>query len=233
MTRRLLFSLVALCVPCVSALAQPIVDLSKHVYPLARAVPSPRIVVDASDFPQGKAWGEEAAKVVSAWYPYVISLLATDDYKTPKEIRIVVKKEISAPAWASGNEITVSGKWITEHPDDLGMIIHELVHVIQSYPENKSDTGWLVEGIADYIRWWRYEPEAPRPKIDPEKNKYTDAYRVTGAFLAWAGKKYDLRLVPALDRALRRAEDPLPVFVKITGKTAQELWDEFAPKTAK
>jgi hypothetical protein len=66
--------------------------------------------------------------------------------------------------------ITISGKWITEHPDDLGMVIHELVHVVQGYPNSRHKAGWLVEGIADYIRWWRYEPEAPRPRIDPAKS---------------------------------------------------------------
>jgi hypothetical protein len=36
-----------------------------------------------------------------------------------------------------------------------------------------------------------------------------------------------MRLVPALDRALRKAEDPLPVFERVTGKDVETLWKEF------
>jgi hypothetical protein len=201
--------------------------LSRHVYPLSKPLVTPPIVVDASDMPSGQAWGDKAKEVATAWYPIITSLLATEDYKPRKEIKFVIKKEISAPAWAAGDTITINGKWITEHPDDLGMIVHELTHIVQSYPRNKANVGWLVEGIADYVRWWRYEPEAPRPKIDPEKNKYTDSYRVTAYWLAWVSRKYDMRLVPALDRELRKGEDPIPVFSKMSGKSPEELWKEF------
>lgn len=201
--------------------------LARHVYPLSKPLPVPVINVDTSDIPTAKAWGDKAKEVVIAWYPMVTSLLATETWKAPKEINIVIKKEISAPAWAAGNTITVSGKWITEHPDDLGVMVHELTHIVQSYPRNKVDTGWLVEGIADYVRWWRYEPEAPRPRINPEKAKYTDAYRTTAYWLAWVSRKYDMRLVPALDGALRKGDDPMPIFEKFTKKKADELWKEF------
>jgi len=143
----------------------------------------------------------------------------------------VFKKKIDVPAYASGGSITINGSWIAQRPDDLGMVIHELVHVIQQYPNSRTKPGWLVEGIADYIRWWRYEPElhagTGRTKIDPEKSKYTDAYRTTAMWLAWCSRKYDMRLVPALDKALREGQDPMPRFTELTGKSADELWKEF------
>lgn len=201
--------------------------LSRHVYPLSKPLPVPTINVDVSDIPSAKAWGDKAKEVVIAWYPTVTSLLSTQSWQAPKEINIVIKKEISAPAWAAGNTITVSGKWITEHPDDLGVMVHELTHIVQSYPRNKVNTGWLVEGIADYIRWWRYEPEAPRPRINYERAKYTDAYRTTAYWLAWVSRKYDMRLIPALDAELRKGADPMPIFTKFTKKSADDLWKEF------
>jgi hypothetical protein len=202
------------------------VDLAKYVYPLRPGLPTPPVTIDVSDAPETKAWAEAAKAIVEQWYPRVTSLLATEDYRAPKEIRLIVKKEISAPAWASSGDITINGKWITEHPDDLGMVVHELTHVVQGYSWDKTP-GWLTEGIADYIRWWRYEPEAPRPRIDPAKSKYTDAYRTTAYFLAWTSKKYDMRLVPSLDLAIRKETDPMPEFKRLTGKTADELWTEF------
>ncbi|MGV3614001.1 MAG: basic secretory protein-like protein [Fimbriimonas sp.] len=200
--------------------------LARHVYPLSPALTTPPVVIDVTDAPHTKAWAEKAKALVEAWYPTVTSLLATESYKPPKTIKLTFKKEISAPAWAANGEITINGKWITEHPDDLGMVIHELTHIVQSYSWNRTP-GWLTEGIADYVRWWRYEPEAPRPKVDPVKASYKDAYRTTAAFLAWSSRKYDMRLVPALDRAIRERRDPLAEFSRLTGKDVDALWAEY------
>jgi len=206
-------------------------DLTRHIYPLAKPLPTPPVVIDVSDFPEGEAWAKQAKALVETWYPTVTSWLATEDFKAPSEIKLVFKKEISAPAYASGGTITVNGKWITQRPDDLGMMIHELVHVVQQYPNSRNKPGWLVEGIADYIRWWRYEPELHstkgRTKIDVTKAKYTDSYRTTGMWLAWSSRTYHMGLVPALDRAMRKREDPMLVFKTLTGKDADELWKEF------
>lgn len=219
-------SALALLAACLVS-PQPSNGLDRHIYPLAEPKTCPPVVVDVSEFPEGEAWGNAAKGLVETWFGTLTTLLATEDYEVPDEIRLVIKKEISAPAWASGSEITISGKWITEHPDDLGVVIHELVHVIQQYPNSRTKPGWLVEGIADYIRWWRYEPEAPRPRIDPERNNYDNSYRTTAYFLAWTSRKYNMGLVPALDRALRKREDPMPVFKELTGKEPAELWKEF------
>ncbi len=212
-------------------------DLSKHIYPLSKPLASPPVVLDVTDFPEGKEWGEAAKGIVEKWFPIVTSWLSTESYKVPKEIRIVIKKEISAPAYASGGTITVNGKWITQHPEDLGMMVHELTHVVQSYPNSRLTPGWLVEGIADYTRWWKYEPELHagrgRTKINVEKAKYTDSYRTTAVWLAWSSRKYHMGLVPSLDRAMRKREDPLPIFKTLTGKEPQELWDEFVVEVKK
>ncbi len=130
------------------------------------------------------------------------------------------------------NTKSVSGPWITAHPEDLGMMVHELTHLVQQYPDFRGKPGWLVEGIADYTRWWRYEPETPRPKIDPLKNKYTDSSRVTAAFLAFLANKYDKGIVPKLDKTLREKTYTDAVWKEITGKDLDTLWNEFAPKPA-
>lgn len=202
-------------------------DFDRHIYPLSKPIEAPPVVLDVGEFPESKAWGEAAKAIVVKWFPIVTSMLSTQDYKPPREIRLRIVPTANVPAYASGNTITINGKWITERPDDFGMVVHELVHVVQQYPRNDKKPGWLVEGIADYIRWWRYEPEAPRPRIDYEKANYTDSYRTTAYFLAWVSRKYDMRLVPLLDLALRKAQDPMPVFEQLTGKDVEALWKEF------
>lgn len=208
------------------------VDQAKWIYPMAPAIAAPPMTVDTKDAPDLKEWGDKAKELATAWYPHVTQLLATKQhYKPIKQLRFVFRLKQDAPAWCSGEEISISAEWVRKHPDDFGMVIHEMTHAIQQYPSNKVDTGWLVEGIADYIRWWRYEPEAPRSRINFEKATFRDAYRTTAYWLAWTSKKYDMRLVPALDECLRKAEDPIPVIVKITGKEPQVLWDEFRAAT--
>ncbi len=202
-------------------------DLSKWIYPTAPAIAAPKVTVDAKDAPDLKEWGAKAVKLATDWFPHVTQLLSTQNWKPAKTLRFVFRLKQDAPAWCSGNEISISAEWVRKHPDDFGMVIHEMTHFVQSYPDNKNDTGWLVEGIADYIRWWRFEPESPRSKINFEKATYHDAYRTTAYWLAWVAAKYNRGLVPALDLNLRNAEDPIPTFAKLTGKEPQALWDEF------
>ena len=215
--------------------AAPLQDatLSKYVYPLAPPITRPPDVsIDVTDNPDAQAWAREAQKLVREWFPQVWRLLATEQTTPPREIKLIFRKSISAPAYAGGNAITVNGEWIRSHPDDLGMMVHELTHLVQAYPSGPNKPGWLVEGIADYIRWWRYEPEMPRTRIDPLKASYRDSYRVTAAFLAWITAKYDRRIVPVLDRSLRQGKYSDGIFKEVTGKDLDMLWSEFAPKPA-
>lgn len=210
-------------------------SLDRYIYPLSKPIEAPKISIDVKDAPDMQAWGEAARDLATAWFPKLCELLSTKDYKAPKNLRFVFRAKQDAPAYAGGGEISFNAEWIRKHPDDLGMVVHELTHIVQSYPRNRNDTGWLVEGIADYTRWWRYEPEAPRTPINFAKATYHDAYRTTAWFLAWTTHKYNQALVPNLDLALREAKDPMPVFVAMTGKSADDLWKEFAqaigPKT--
>ncbi|MDQ3815766.1 MAG: basic secretory family protein [Armatimonadota bacterium] len=208
-------------------------ELSKYIYPLAAPIPrEPTVTVDVSDNPEAQVWADEAQKLVSQWFPIVWRLLATDGVTPPQEIKLVFKKKIQAPAYAIGSSLFVNGEWISQHPDDLGMMIHELTHIVQRYPNKGNKPGWLVEGIADFIRWWRYEPEAPRTRIDPLKASYRDAYRTTAAFLAWVTAKYDRRIVPRLDKALREGQYTDDIFKEMTGKDLDTLWSEFSPRPA-
>lgn len=202
--------------------------LERHLYPLAPAMTAvPEVTIDVSDFPAGKAWAEKAQKVVVDWYPIVWRMLGTEDRTQPKTVKLVFKRTLNVPAYASGDTLTINGEWITRTPNDFGMMVHELTHLIQGYGGPGEHPGWLVEGIADYIRWWRYEPETPRTRIDPAKASYKDAYRTTAGFLAYVSAKYDRGLVARLDSALRKGKYTSAMFQDATGKDLDALWAEF------
>ena len=96
-------------------------------------------------------------------------MLPSDGFRPPTAIVLVFKKDMKGVAFTSGHQITIAADWVRRHPEDKGMVVHELVHIIQSYPPTRS--GWLVEGIADWVRFFKFEPETklapPDPKVPP------------------------------------------------------------------
>ena len=203
--------------------------LAPRLIPLARVVqPVPEFELDTRDVAEdvaAVAWGQHAQSLCEEWFSVLCAHLATEEWKPPQKIRLVMKRELEVPGYTSGRTITVSAKWINEHPDDFGLVIHELTHIIQNYPPGQP--GWLVEGVADYVRYWKYEPEMPRRRIDDKRARYTDSYYTSAAFLAWTAHRYDRRLLRRLDSALRKGEYKDELFEEITGKPLDKLWEEF------
>lgn len=162
------------------------------------------------------------------WYPRICTLLRTDGFTPPHRVRLVFRKNpraIAATSGKVGRTITVSAKWIREHPDDFGMIIHELTHVVQAYP--RYDPPWLIEGIADYVRYSRFEPRKRLPPIDLKTASVRDGYRTTAGFLVWVEKTYAPDLVARLNEALRTASYTDELFRRITGRNVDRLWREY------
>ncbi len=217
-----------------SALAaeKPLAALRLPLNPSAIAVPEVKLAFDGTPTPEVRAWADEAAKQVREWWPQVARLLATEQFKSPATLTLRFKPGLKVPAFRNAEGLTINTDWITKHPDDFGMVIHEMTHAIQDYHGVPKDAGWLTEGIADYIRYWHYEPEVPHCRIDPAKASYRDGYSTTGSFLAWLIVKYDRRAVRQLDAALRAGKYSDAVFEQITGKSLDPLWQEFIASRA-
>lgn len=209
---------------CLLLLWTPAVVRAADDEPRADAV---KVTVDTGDSPDLAEWGAKAKKLVVEWHPRVAKMLPSDGFTPRRDVRLVFKKDINVPAYASGGTITVSADWVRKHPDDFGMIVHELTHVIQDYGRAKGPRpGWLVEGIADYVRFFHYEPNV-KIRINPQKASYRDSYRTTAKFLAWVEKQHDKELVRKLNAALRRGEYRDELFRQYTTKTLDELWSDF------
>ena len=193
----------------------------------AKAVEAPTLEVnlDTSEAPDLKEWGEKAVELCRLWYPRIVRTLHSEGFTPPRAIYIRFEKACDNPAETSGERIVISPKWVRAHPEDFGMVIHELTHVVHSYPGEGA--GWLVEGIADYVRFWQFEPDAPRPIIDPNRASYRDAYRTTAAFLAWTQDRYDKQLVNRLNRDLRADTYADAAFKTYTGRPLDDLWRKF------
>lgn len=184
-----------------------------------------QVAVETAEAPDLADWGKQAGKLCEEWYPKLAALLASDGYAPHYRVRLVLQQDKKGVAGTAGDTIYVAAAYVREHRDDFGMVIHELVHVIQAYP--KYEHGWLVEGIADYVRFYHFEPAAKLPPIDRARAKYRDGYKTSAQFLAWVVATYDKQLVVKLNAALRQGRYTDELFSQATSHSLDDLWAEF------
>jgi basic secretory peptidase family protein len=89
-----------------------------------------------------------------------------------------------------------------------------------------NNPGWLIEGVADYERFFKYEPGKAGP-VDPDKAHYDGSYRVTATFLDYVSEKYDKELVRKLNAHMRAGDYSDNLFKDLTGKTLKDLDGEW------
>lgn len=189
------------------------------------------IALDVADAPDLKEWGEKVVRVCEREYPMLCDELASEGYKPPTQIRMTFKNDYKGVAAAGGGRITGSVSYFKSHPDDIGAMVHETAHCVQGY-RARGLPGWLVEGIADYVRFWKYEP-GKAGKLNPERAKYDASYRITAAFLAYVSEKYDPKAVNKLNALLRENKYDVGVWKTLTGKSIEELNQEWRQSLVK
>jgi hypothetical protein len=177
-------------------------------------------IVDVREAPEMKEWAEKAARICERQYTMINEELKDDHFQPPRRVpmRLQIRDGV---AYTSGGQITGAVAHFKRHPNDVGALVHETVHVVQSY-RLPGNPGWLVEGIADYIRFFKYEP-GKLGRIDPRRARYDGSYRVTAAFLAYLTEKYDKHIVRKLNKMMREGEYKREIFQKLTGKTLEQL----------
>lgn len=194
-----------------------------------------KVVVDTSETPDLADWGKRAGEACAKWTPRISTLLASDGFDPPKSVTLRFQNDKKGVAGTSGDKITIAAAYVRGHTNDFGMVIHELTHVVQAYPKEKegfTKPGWLVEGIADYIRLYHFEPSAPRPHLNPDNTSYCDGYKTAAAFMAWIEKR-NAGIIKRLNAALREGVFKEKLFQDCAGKPLDVLWRDFADSLRK
>lgn len=181
--------------------------------------------IDTTAVPELKDWADKLRPEVEKWYPRIVEYLPSEGYTAPRRFTITFKN-MDGVAYTSGTSVVCAAAWFKAHPDDQGAVIHELVHVVQQY-HSRRNPGWLVEGVADYLRWIKYEPPTKRPHPNPAKAKYTDSYRVTAAFLEFVAANYEHEIVVRLNEAMREGRYQPTLWNDYTGKSVDDLWADY------
>jgi hypothetical protein len=195
-----------------------------------------RFTVDTTEAPDLTEWAKkDLIPVVKKWYPEIVKMLPSEGFEAPKTFSINFTDSYKGVAATMGNRIVCSPPWYRKElkREAIGSVVHELVHVVQQYRGRRGGTrppGWLVEGVPDYIRWYLYEPESKGAEIRPARAaaaKYDGSYRVSANFLSFVIGKYDKELIKELNTVLREGNYDVEVWKKRTGKTVEELAEEW------
>ena len=185
-------------------------------------------VFDTTGAPELDAWTRQnVVPLVRRWYPKLVEMFPSEGWKASRRVWFRFTNESDCPAYASGYCVTMSRKWFKENPGDVGCIVHEMFHVVQGGYRNAPD--WLTEGIADYVRFYLYEPEAHGCDMDLRSKdvRYDGMYRVSANFLDFVERRHPgvVKELNALCRQGKYKEETY--WKKRTGKTVKELEKEW------
>lgn len=189
------------------------------------------ITLDVSAAPALQVWATQTMlPVVKEWYPKIVALLPGENFTAPTSLSITFENPGRGVAATSGTRIVCAAEWFLQNLDGeaKGAVVHELVHVVQQYGQRPRDRGepapgWLTEGIADYVRWYLYEPESHGADIqNPSAANITAGYRVTANFLHWLSATQE-DAVQVLNTALRTGTYSSKFCTERFGKRLPEL----------
>jgi 3-keto-disaccharide hydrolase/Peptidase of plants and bacteria len=195
-----------------------------------------QITIDTSDTPELREWAhQQIAPMAKEWYPKIIQMLPSEGYEPPKSFSITFIEDMRGVANTGGTRIRCAAPWFKNNlkGEAVGAVFHEIVHVVQQYgrarrenPSARRAPGWLTEGIPDYLRWYKFEPEsrgADITKRNFSRARYDGSYRPSANFLNWATEKYNKDLAMLLNAAIRTGKYEEALWTQLTGHTVQDL----------
>ncbi len=226
----------------VSTVEQPIVKT------FASADGKFHFTIDVTGAPDLADWSaKELGPVAREWYPKIVALLPTDGYEAPRTFTLRFRSDMGGtPATTNSTGVDLNAPWFRGelHREACGAVVHELVHVVQHYgskahgntPPPPRNPGWIIEGLADYVRWFLYEPQTRGAEIT-KKNiaaaNFDSSYRISANFLNWVTVTYDKDLPRHLNTSAYQGIYDEALWKTWTGKTLQELgaaWKQFHEK---
>ncbi|NQD71462.1 secretory protein [Sphingobacterium shayense] len=169
-------------------------------------------------------------ELITTYFQNYPKLVKTFNKESRKVVTFVIDPDYKGVAATAGGIVRYSPDWFAKNPNDIDVVTHEIMHIVQAYPNN-SGPWWVTEGIADFIRFkYGVANEAGDWKL-PEfstAQKYTDSYRVTARFFHWIEKNVKKNFVKKLDKAMREKTYSEDFWKNETGESIDTLWAEYA-----
>jgi hypothetical protein len=168
-------------------------------------------------------------RMVNTFFTVYPELAKAYNKHTLKNVTMVIDTSYKGVAETANGKVTISSAWMHKRPEDIDVITHEVMHIVQDYGEN-AGPGWLTEGIADYVRnKFGINNVAAKWSLTPYKagQSYENACRVTARFLVWIEEKVKPGIVKTLDKQMRKHTFTDNSWKQLTGKTVDELWAQY------
>ena len=168
-------------------------------------------------------------RLISTFFEVYPKLAKAYNPKTLKKVSFLVDTAYDGVAATSNGKVVYSSMWMDKHPEDIDVVTHEVMHIVQDYG-NSVGPGWLTEGIADYARFKFGIDNAGAkwalPELKPEHH-YQNSYRITARFFNWIETKVKAGTVTAVDASLRDHSYTPAIWTTLTGKDLDTLWADY------
>lgn len=169
------------------------------------------------------------SKLISTFFKVYPKLAKEYNKNTAQEVYMLIDTTYRGVAETGNAHVKISAAWFHKHPEDIDVVTHEVMHIVQNYGES-AGPGWLTEGIADYARYkFGVNNDAAKWTLPAYKAgiNYTNSYRITARFLAWLEIHNKKDIVKKLDKQMRDHKYAAESWQKLTGKSLDELWAEY------
>jgi hypothetical protein len=148
-----------------------------------------------------------------------------------KFVGVFITSRVDLIGETSGNVVRVSVDHLRRFPADIGLLAHELTHVVQAYP--RATPLWLTEGIADFIRYYVVEPGSPKARFNAGTASYLDGYAPAAGMLNWLERRTGPHLLPALNAMMVQGAYSSAAFERIAGLQPSHAWDIYRKELAR
>jgi hypothetical protein len=192
---------------------------------------------------RNEAMGSAGGDAITKEFPDAVAMMQAHArkvcnilYRSPDEVKPVTRQTLvidmhDGVAYASGGEIHFSAVYIGnfvrgKQPPAItmelnGVLVHESTHVWQY----TNGGGWLVEAMADYVR---YKAGFDRIQRRQKGGNWDSPYTTGGFFIHWIEEKYDKDFGYKVNMGMKNRTFSYPALVQqVTGKPVDMVWDEY------
>lgn len=167
-----------------------------------------------------------ASRLQEVFFNVYPPLVAAFNPEAVRQVTLTIDTAYDGVAYAHDGRVVISQTWLEKKPGDVDVVTHEVMHIVQAYPSG-SGPGWLVEGIADYVRYKYGVDNAGAGWSLPDvqnDHHYSQSYRITARFLDWIETNRKPGLVKVLDTAMRTRAYTDGIWEAETGLDLDGLW---------
>ena len=78
----------------------------------------------------------EHQRLINTFFTVYPELAKTYNHKTLKEVKMVIDTTYKGVAETADGKVTISSAWLHKRPQDIDVVTHEVMHIVQDYGES-------------------------------------------------------------------------------------------------